>query len=147
MFGAAARKGLIAGIIGTAVMTTGEKLEQAVTGRPNSYVPGRTAARLLGLPDPDKDSTLRNWAMHWGTGAAAGALRGVMAAAGLRGPGASAMHFALRFNTDELLENAVGTGSPPWTWPRDELVIDLLHKGVYALATGAVVDAMVGSRQ
>ena len=146
MFAAAATRGLVGGIIGTAVMTLGEKAEQAMTGRANSYVPGRTAARLFRLPNPDKDSTVRNWAMHWGTGAVAGALRGVMAAAGLRGPGASAMHFALRFNTDELLENAVGTGSPPWTWPRSELVVDLLHKGVYALATGAAVDALVKPR-
>ena len=69
-----------------------------------------------------------------------------MAAAGLRGPGASAMHFAMRFNTEELLENALGTGSPPWTWPRSELVIDLFHKGVYAFATGAAVDALVEPR-
>ena len=146
MFAAAATRGLVGGIIGTAVMTLGEKAEQAITGRANSYVPGRTAARLFRLPNPDKDSTVRNWAMHWGTGAVAGALRGVMAAAGLRGPGASAMHFALRFNTDELLENAVGTGSPPWTWPPSELVVDVLHKGVYALATGAAVDALVKRR-
>ena len=59
MFAAAAKQGIIGGILGTAVMTLGEKAEQAITGRPNSYVPGRTAARLFRLPNPDKDSTLR----------------------------------------------------------------------------------------
>jgi hypothetical protein len=41
------------------------------------------------------------------------------------------------------LENATGVGAPPWTWPRNELVIDVLHKGVYSLVTGAVADRLV----
>jgi hypothetical protein len=43
-------KGALAGAAGVAVMTVGEKLEQAVTKRPNSYVPAHTLERLLGLP-------------------------------------------------------------------------------------------------
>lgn len=39
-------------------------------------------------------------------------------------------------------ENATGVGTPPWTWPRDELVIDVAHKVVYALATGAIADRL-----
>jgi hypothetical protein len=38
----AARQGALAGLAGVAAMTVAEKLEQALTGRPNSYVPGRT---------------------------------------------------------------------------------------------------------
>lgn len=37
-----------------------------------------------------------------------------------------------------------GVGSLPWTWPRDEQIIDLIHKGVYAFVTGAIADALVG---
>jgi hypothetical protein len=124
-------------------MTAIEKLEQAVTGRPNSYVPGRTLAHLLGLERPDSDHLARNLLMHYGTGAASGALRGVMAAANLRGPWASLSHIHLRLSTDQLLENMTGVGAPPWTWPRDELVTDVAHKAVYAFATGAVADALV----
>ncbi|NYE44083.1 hypothetical protein [Streptomyces fulvorobeus] len=32
--------------------------------------------------------------------------------------------------------------APPSTWPRKELVVDVLHKAVYAFATGAVADAL-----
>ncbi|MEV6759142.1 hypothetical protein AB0N16_00505 [Streptomyces sp. NPDC051105] len=32
-------------------MTLGEKLEQAVTGRPDSHVPARVLQRLTGLPE------------------------------------------------------------------------------------------------
>ena len=49
----------------------------------------------------------------------------------------------LRLINDQTLENATGVGAPPWTWPRDEQVIDLLHKAIYAFATGAVADHLV----
>jgi hypothetical protein len=136
-------KGLAGGALGTVVMTLGEKLEQRLTGRPDSYVPAKTAGRLFRLRRPDEESRARNWAMHWGTGMVVGAVRALMARNGWRGPGASLTHFALRVTTDETLENAVGSSKPPWKVPSDIMVIDLLHKAVYALATGAVVDRLV----
>ena len=73
-------KGVLAGLAGVAVMTVGEKLEQAVTKRPNSYVPAHTLERLLGLPTrPDRDRLWLNWAMHYGPGVALGLLRALMA--------------------------------------------------------------------
>lgn len=144
--GQAALKGALGGLAGAAIMTAGEKLEQRLTGRPSSYVPGRTLAHLFGLPDPKEDRFGRNMAMHYTTGLMLGVLRGVMSAANLRGPYASLMHAPVRLSTDQLLENLTGVGAPPWTWPRDELVIDLLHKGVYSVATGAIADALVPPR-
>jgi hypothetical protein len=52
-------RGLIAGAVGVAAMTLAEKLEQAFTKRPNSYVPAHTLERLLGLPHrPDHERLL-----------------------------------------------------------------------------------------
>lgn len=48
----------------------------------------------------------------------------------------------LRLTSDQILENATGVGAPPQTWPRSELVVDVLHKVVYAYATGVVADAL-----
>ena len=144
MWAAAMVRGAAAGAAGAAVMTAAEKLEQAVTGRPNSYVPAHTLERLLGLAErPDRDRWVLNHAMHWGTGIMVGMLRGVMAQAGLRGPQASAMHTVVRLTTDQTLENATGVGAPPWTWPRSERWIDTAHKAVYSLATGAVADRLL----
>ena len=139
----AALRGSVAGLAGGIAMTLGEKIEQALTGRPNSYVPARTLARVLNLGDPDGDGWTRNMAMHYGTAALVGAVRGVMSAANLRGPLASLMHAELRLTVDQTLENATGVGAPPWTWPRDELAVDVLHKVVYSLVTGRVSDALV----
>jgi len=138
--------GAASGLLGAAVMTAAEKVEQLATKRPNSYVPGRTLSHVLGLDRPDRDSWPRNMAMHYGTGAMAGALRGVMSASNLRGPAASWMHTWVRLSIDQTLENATGVGAPPPTWPRDEVAIDVFHKAVYSFATGAIADALVDPR-
>jgi len=138
-------QGLVAGLAGAAAMTVGEKVEQRLTGRPDSHVPARVLARLSGLPEqPGRQPRWLNLAMHYGQGAVVGVLRGVMAQAGLRGPVASAMFTVVRLTSDQILENATGVGAPPQTWPRRELAVDALHKSVYGFATGAVADALAG---
>jgi hypothetical protein len=139
--GAAA--GALSGVAGAAAMAAVAKAEQLATGRPDSYVPGRTLAHLLRLRRRNRDVWARNMAMHYLAGATAGALRGVMSAANLRGPFASLMHANLRLSFDQTLENATGVGAPPWTWPRGELVIDVAQKTIYALVTGALTDRLV----
>jgi hypothetical protein len=143
MIAAAAARGAAAGLAGVAAMTAAEKLEQLLTRRPSSYVPAHTMGRLLGLSRPDDDSWPRNMLMHYGNGVVLGAVRGVMAAANLRGPQATTLHAPLRLAWDQTLENLTGVGAPPWTWPRDELAIDVLHKTVFSLVTGAIADALI----
>src|ERR671912_667939 len=140
---AGAAAGAVAGLPGAAAMAAAAKAEQLVTHQPDSYVPAHTLGRLLGLPDPDADRWRRNMAMHYASGAIGGAVRGVMSAAHLRGPLASLMHTNLRLSFDQTLENLTGAGAPPWTWPRDELAIDLSHKALYSFVTGALCDALV----
>ena len=125
-------------------MTAVEKAEQAVTHRPNSYVPGRTLLTLAGRhPGDDAKPVVWNHAMHWGTGAVLGALRGVWAAVGLRGPRAHLAHTAVRLSFDQTWENVTGVGAPPRTWPRREEVWDTAHKAVYCLATGVLAERLV----
>lgn len=137
-------KGLVAGAAGVAAMTLAEKLEQQRTHRPNSYVPAHTLQRLLRRPDSDHDGM--NLSMHWGQGILLGAVRGWMAERGIRGPFASFLFLNLRLLNDQTLENLTGAGAPPWTWPADEAVIDILWKGVYAFVTGAVADQLISSQ-
>ena len=139
----AASRGMVAGLVGVAAMTAAEKLEQLLTRRPNSFVPAHTLERLLRLPSkPDEERLWMNWAMHWGQGVLLGAVRGLMAERGVRGPVGSFLFMNLRLLNDQTLENATGVGAPPETWPRSELVVDVLHKAVYAFATGLVADAL-----
>jgi hypothetical protein len=140
-------RGLLAGAVGVAAMTLAEKLEQAVTGRPNSFVPAHTLERLLGLePKPDEERLGMNWAMHWGQGILLGAVRALMAERGVRGPAGSFLFLNLRLLNDQTFENATGVGAPPWTWPADEQAVDILHKAIYAYATGLAADTLVADR-
>jgi hypothetical protein len=136
--------GLAAGLAGVAAMTLAEKLEQMFTDRPDSYVPAHTLERLLKLPKkPDEERLFLNWTMHWGQGIILGIVRALMAEKGLRGPVGSFLFLNLRLANDQALENATGVGAPPWTWPKDEQVIDLIHKGIYAFIAGAIADKLI----
>jgi hypothetical protein len=140
-------KGTLAGLAGGVVMTAAELLEQRLTHRHDSYVPGRTLSALLGRPLPDTaQPPALNLAMHYGTAAALGALRGLWSEIGLRGPLWTAAHVVVRLSTDQTLENATGVGAPPQSWPAREHVVDVLHKGVYSLATGLFSDALIPAR-
>jgi hypothetical protein len=100
-------KGMLAGAGGVAAMTLGEKLEQAVTKRPNSYMPAHTLERVLGLRQkPDSERAALNMAMHVGQAILLGAWRGVMAEGGLRGPRASAMFTVIRLANDQKIGRA-----------------------------------------
>ncbi len=136
-------EGLVAGGAGVLVMTVGEKVEQRLTRRPDSHVPARVLQRLTGMRERrGRQPVPVNWVMHFGQGIVLGVLRSVMAHAGLRGPWSSAKFAVVRVTNDQILENATGVGAPPQTWPRPELIVDLVHKTVYAFATGAVADAL-----
>lgn len=141
---AAAARGAVAGLAGVAAMTAAEKVEQAVTGRPDSYVPARALLTLVGRhPGDDVRPPTWNHAMHWGTGALLGVLRGVWSATGVRGREATLTHTVVRLAFDQTVENATGVGAPPSTWPRSERLVDVTHKAIYSLVTGAVADRLV----
>jgi hypothetical protein len=116
----------------------------SVSGRASSTVPGQVGAHLLPGADPASSSDVARLGgpVHWGHGVAMGALRGILDVAGLKGPAASAAHLALVWGGDAVLYRALGIADVPWRWGADELGADLLHKGVYAVVTGAVYDAL-----
>jgi hypothetical protein len=146
IIGRGARTGVIAGVVGTAAMLVSEKIEQKITGRPNSYIPAHTTERFLGLPTkPDRERSWMNQAAHWSLGILPAALRGIMAEGGMRGPLASLMFFATRLTTDETMENVAGVGKPPWSWPAHIVLPGIMHKAVYAFATGAVADKLAST--
>ena len=139
-------RGMAAGAVGTVAMTVSERLEMAVSGRAGSTVPGEVGAHLVPGKDPGSDSDVEqlNSAVHWAHGITMGAVRGVLDVAGVRGPQASLVHFALLWGGDAALYRALGIADVPWRWNSEELATDMLHKGVYAAVTGVAYDALSG---
>ncbi|OTB01827.1 hypothetical protein M426DRAFT_25287 [Hypoxylon sp. CI-4A] len=134
-----------AGILGVAFMTASEKIEQILTNRPDSYIPGSTLIRLLNIGPmrSNRQLWLANMTMHYGQGALAGVLRAWMSYSGVRGPFSDFMFIGMRLLIDQTLENWTGVGALPWTWPVNEQVNDILHKAVFALATGYFTDRWI----
>ena len=142
--GVAAARGAAAGLGGAAAMTATEWVEQAITGRASSFVPGRALLTLAGRHPSEEDTPVAwNHAMQWGTAVLLGGLRGVWSVTGIRGPSASAAHTAVRLAFDQTMENATGVGAPPTIWPRFERRVDSVHKAVYSFVTGLLADRWI----
>lgn len=143
--GTAIFSGMGIGLLGAAFMAVSQNAEQLlITNRPASYVPGHTLEKLLGfIPRPDSEIFHLNMAMHYGEGAVAGGIRGLMSFYGIRGPFADFIFTGIRLLIDQSLENWTGVGAPPWTWPVQEQVLDVFHKAVFAFTTGYLTDRWV----
>ena len=120
-------------------------LEMLITGRPPSYVPARTLGNHLGVSAAtyNKNMDLLNTAHHYGMGMLAGPVRAIMSYYGVIGPFAVFVHTGIRILFDPVVETSVGVSALPCTWPINEQVIDVLHKGVYAAVTGYLCDRLV----
>lgn len=136
-------KGALAGLIGTAAMTAAQAAEMRATGRKPSLVPGHVASKLMRLK-PENDGALSRISirMHWAHGMTMGTVRALIGRAGLEGPAAAATHFVLMWSGDVMLYKLLGIAEWPWRWSLEELAPDVLHKGIYAGATGAAYDRL-----
>lgn len=140
---AAAGVGALAGLAGTAAMTVSSTLEAKLRGRPASDTPVKAAGAVLGVEPTSEQAKQRFGALvHWGYGTGWGVLRGLLDAAGLRGPQAAAAHLGAVWAGEQLVLPATGASSAAWKWGGKEIAIDLLHHSVYAAATSAVYQAL-----
>jgi hypothetical protein len=135
---AAVGKGLFAGAAGTAAMTVSSTLEMKLRGRPASSTPARAAEKVLGVQPVDEAGEARfSNLVHWGYGTAWGSVRGLIAAAGLSGPAATAAHLAAVWGSEQVMLPALDVAPPLTEWDAQEVAIDAFHHLVYAAATGA----------
>jgi hypothetical protein len=134
---AAFGKGIFAGVAGTAAMTLSSTIEMKVRGRPASSTPALAAAKVLGVEPVDEEAKARfSNLVHWGYGTAWGGVRGLLAAAGLSGPAATAAHVGAVWGSEQVMLPALGVTTPLTEWGAKEVAIDALHHLVYAGATG-----------
>jgi hypothetical protein len=142
--GPSLRRGIVAGLAGTVVMTAWQKLvEMPVTGRDESYEPANLILRVLPVEVKSDVAKRRlNYAAHFAVGVGWGAAHGAIARRGLRGQRAVAMVFGTLWPGDVTTTVSLGLNPPPWRWSRQDLAIDLADKMVLAQATGAVFDRL-----
>ena len=106
---AAFGKGVFAGVAGTAAMTLSSTIEMKLRGRPASSAPAQAAAKVLGVEPVDEVAKARfSNLVHWGYGTAWGGARGLLAAAGLSGPAATAAHLGAVWGSEQVMLPALG---------------------------------------
>ena len=134
---AAVGKGLFAGVVGTAAMTASSTIEAKLRGRGSSSTPGQAVAKVLGVEPVDEESEARfSNLVHWGYGTAWGGARGLLEAAGLSGPAATAAHFGALWGSEQVMLPALDVTPPLTEWGAEEIAIDTFHHLVYVTATG-----------
>ncbi|MGB9376368.1 MAG: hypothetical protein WCB04_02535 [Mycobacteriales bacterium] len=136
-------KGLVAGAVGTAAMTVSSNVEMKLRDRSASSAPADAAAKVLGLDFADEQDKERfGTAVHWGYGTGWGAVRGVLAALGLRGVGATGVHLGLLWGSEIVLLPALDVAPPITDWEPEEVAIDALHHVVYAVVTAMTFELL-----
>jgi hypothetical protein len=129
-------KGLAAGLVGTAAMTVSSTVEMKLRGRKPSSAPADAAAKVLGVQPVGEDEKQRfATIVHWAYGTSWGAVRGLLAALGLRGPAAAAAHLGAVWGTEVVTLPALRVAPPVTEWGATEVAIDLWHHAVYATTT------------
>ncbi len=141
-------KGLFAGLFGTAAMTVSSTLEAKLRNREPSTAPARAAEKVLGIESfesPAAENRFSNL-VHWGYGTGWGAVRGLLATAGLPPRAATAAHLTAIWGQEIVMLPALGVAPPITRWEKEEVAIDLFHHVVYATATGIAYGVLDGSR-
>jgi len=136
-------KGVIAGLAGTLAITVSQMIEMKITGREPSDSPARAVDKVLHVKASDeehKDQFVQQ--VHWTYGTLWGLGRAVMDLAGLKGIGATALHYGAVWATEMIMLPSIDVSSPPTEWKPKELAIDGTHHLVYGAVAGLVYDAI-----
>lgn len=137
-------KGVIAGLAGTAAMTVSSTLEAKLRGRQPSDAPARAAATVLGIKEFASDEAKARFSnlVHWSYGTSWGAVRGLLAFAGLPRKAADAGHFAAVWGNAAVMLPTLGVAPPFWMWGKTEVAIDVFHHLVYVTAAGMAYELL-----
>jgi uncharacterized membrane protein YagU involved in acid resistance len=137
-------RGLLAGLAGTAAMTVSSTVEAKLRGRPFSHAPADATAKALGIAGFSSDAAYERFSnlSHWGYGTGWGVVRGLLAERGASPAMATAAHGAAVWGNAQVALPVLDVAPPAWLWPRKEVLIDLFHHAVYALATGLAYERL-----
>lgn len=158
---------MIAGFAGTAAITVSQMIAMQLTNRGMSSAPAKVGGKVLGVEprgkaelEKEKASSDQHEApqelqeevemnkqvfsqlMHFGYGTGWGLVRGGLDLAQVNGWPATAIHFGAIWGTAQVMLPAANAAKPITKWSARQIVLDVLHHAVYAVAAGVVYDAM-----
>ncbi|CAN5599096.1 hypothetical protein BH24ACT26_BH24ACT26_06120 [soil metagenome] len=136
-------KGLFAGALGTAFMTGSSMIEMKLRNRGGSSAPADAVEEVAGVrPVSDAAEQRLSNITHWGYGTGWGAVRGLIGAAGLQGPAATALHFAAVWGTSLVMLPSLDIAPPVTDQSLQETGVDAGHHLVYAAVTNLAYELL-----
>ncbi len=140
-------KGLMAGLAGTAAITVAQAVEMSLTGREASTTPADAVEKVLGIRAIDDEHKAQlAQLVHWGYGTAWGLFRSLLDLVGVRGPGASVIHWAAIWGAATALLPGIKVAPPAREWPAQMHVTEGVLHVIYAEMAGMVYD-LISQRQ
>lgn len=135
--------GIVAGLVGTAVMTAAQMIEMQISGRESSDTPYKAVKKTFGIEAQSKeDKELVNNMTHFAYGTTWGVPRGLMTAFGAKGAAGTIPHFGAVWGTELGMLPAMGVAEPVTTWKPKAIAEDAMFHAVYAVATGITADIL-----
>ncbi|MBF8965518.1 hypothetical protein I0P70_19870 [Pontibacter sp. FD36] len=135
--------GLIAGLVGTVVMTAAQMLEMQFSGRKPSDTPYQAVKKTFGIETKtEEDKELVSNITHFAYGSTWGVPRGLMAAFGAKGAVGTTAHFGAVWGAEIVMLPMMDISEPIYTWKPNVIAEDAMYHGVYVLATGITADAL-----
>jgi hypothetical protein len=134
-------RGLVAGLIGTGVMTIAQVLEMKMKNRGPSSAPAKAMEKVLEIEARGEDAEQRlSQLTHFAYGTSWGVARGLMGGLGMRAVPATSVHLLLVWGAALAMLPTLGLAPPVTKWSKAEVIEDLGLHAVYALATGAAFE-------
>jgi hypothetical protein len=136
-------KGIIAGLAGTAAITISQMIEMKITKRKPSDTPAKAVNKVLNVEATDEEHKQQFvQEVHWTYGMLWGLGRSMLALAGVKGWGATAIHYGSVWGTEMIMLPSIGISEPVTKWGVKAIAKDGMNHLVYAVAAGLVYDAI-----
>jgi hypothetical protein len=136
--------GIVAGLVGTAVMTAAQMIEMQFSGREPSDTPYKAVKKTFGFEaQSDEAKELISNVTHFAYGSTWGIPRGLLAAFGTDSLAGTSAHFGAVWGTELSLLPAMGVMEPVTEWQPKAIAEDAMFHAIYALAVGLTADALV----
>lgn len=135
--------GIVAGLVGTMVMTAAQMIEMQFSGREPSDTPYKAVKKTFGLEtQSDEAKDLISNVTHFAYGTTWGIPRGLLAAFGADRLAGTTVHFGAVWGTELSLLPAMEVMEPVTEWEPKAIAEDAMFHAIYALAVGLTADAL-----
>lgn len=141
-------RGMVAGLIGTAVMTIAQMIEMQMSGRESSDTPYKAVKKVFGIKaESEEDKETITNLTHIAYGTMWGIPRALLAEFGAGGIAGTLTHFGAVWGTELTMLPSMHVMKPVTEWKPKAISEDMLFHGIYAITTGLVADALADSEE